>query len=104
MIIFMHYHGRISDSKMQGMFKGLRLNFTGYTPFSDFGKKNYFPNYNTKNTKPLLRRVNTYHNTINDRWYNDEAMYIILQDTFYEAVITNKEMDMKTFMVYVNMW
>lgn len=102
MIIFMHYHGRISDSKMHGMFKGLRLNFTGYTPFSDFSKKNYFPNYKPKNTIPLLRFVKTYHNTINDRWYNDESMYIILQDTFYETVLTKKEMDIKTFMGYVN--
>jgi hypothetical protein len=102
MIIFMHYHGRITDAKMHGMFKGLRLNFTGYTPFSDFGKKNYFPNYKPKNVTPLLRYVKTYHNTINDSWYNDESMYTILQETFYEAVLTKKEMDMKTFMGYVN--
>lgn len=105
MIIFMHYHGRITDAKMHGMFKGLRLNFKGSLTDWGLGRPiNYFPNYNPKNVTPLLRRVSVYHNLINDRWYNDEGMYTILQDTFYEVVLKpeHKVMDEKTFMGYVN--
>ncbi len=98
MIIFMHYNGVINDKKMFGMFKGLRLNFTNYY----FGMFNYFPNYKPKNTVPLLRRLKTYHCKISDRWYNDEGMYTILQETFMYANITKKEMDSKTFMSYLN--
>lgn len=104
MICFMHYHGRITDAKMYGMFKGLRLNFIHTFSFG-LGSPVYFPNLKPKrDEKPLLRMVNTYHNTINDSWYNHEAMYTILQDTFFEVAMKpeHKEMSLDTFMGYLN--
>ncbi len=103
MICFMHYHGRITDAKMFGMFKGLRLNFKG-SPMG-FGF-DYFSNLKPNGAKPLLRMVNTYHNSINDSWYNHEAMYTILQETFFEVAMKpeHKEMSLDTFMKYLNLF
>lgn len=100
----MHYHGRITDAKMFAMFKGLRLNFKGSPMAWGYGMPDYFPNYKPKNVKPLLRKVNTFHNSINDSWYNDEGMYTILQECFFEVAMKpeHKVMDEKTFMGYVN--
>lgn len=58
-IIFLHYNGIVNDVKMQGMFKSLRS-----------GK--------------LYR--NTFHCTINDKWYHDEHMNEIYDDVFISMV------------------
>jgi hypothetical protein len=75
-ICHLHEQKKISDDKLKGMFASLR-----------------------KGT--LDRKVNTFHNTINDRWYNDETMYEILCDTYNELCV-RKDMELNVFLEYLN--
>lgn len=88
-LVFFHYNGIISDGKFKGMLKTLR-------PIDPKALKLDIP---------LLRKVGTYHNTINDKWYNDESMIDILEDTFTDLKhkIVKKEMPLEEFLKYINL-
>lgn len=49
----------------------------------------------------LLRKVNTYHCKINDKWYNDEKMYDILNHV-YDSMCPKTEMPLDVFLKYAN--
>lgn len=75
-ITHLHLQGKINDKKMQAMFSSLK-----------------------KGT--LLRKVNTYHCKINNRWYNDEGMFSILCEVYNEVCI-RKDLDIEVVLKYLN--
>lgn len=60
-IVQLHMNGLINDKKLQSMFRGL-------------------------NNNTLLRRINTYHCKINDRWYDHEGMFTVLTDVYEDLI------------------
>lgn len=73
LIVQLHYSKKISDEKLKGMLKALR--------------------------NGTMRYKNTYHCTINDKWYSEETMVDILFDVIEEQII---DIPIETFLVYLN--
>lgn len=88
-LVFLHYNGIISDDKFKGMLKNLRP-IDSKADVLDI---------------PLLRRVGTYHNTINDVWYNDESMVNILRMTVdgFKVSMSKIDMPLVDFLSYINL-
>lgn len=74
-IIFLHKNEKISREKMVAMFRNLRED-------------------------KLLRKVNTHHCKINNKWYSDEGMLTILKDAFKDVCCGKYEMDLEEFVSY----
>ena len=77
-IIFLHYNNVINRKKLISMFRQLRED-------------------------KLLRKVNTYHCKINNKWYDNEGMYTILVEAWEDSVKTKSIMDFETFIGYINL-
>ena len=75
-ITHLHIQSKINDEKMKAMFKSLK-------------------------NETLLRKVNTHHCKINNRWYNDEEMFTILCEV-YNEVCVRKDLDIETVLKYLN--
>jgi hypothetical protein len=75
-ITHLHLQNKINDKKMQALFLSLK-----------------------KGT--LIRKVNTYHCKINNKWYNDEGMFGILCEVYNEVCI-RKDLDIEIVLKYLN--
>jgi hypothetical protein len=75
-IINLHLQKVINDKKLAAMLKSLR-------------------------DKKLDRRIRTYHCKITDSWYNDKDMSEILLTAYYKKC-TPKDIDIETFLKYLN--
>ena len=75
-ITHLHLQGKINDAKMKAMFSSLK-----------------------KGT--LLRKVNTHHCKINNRWYSDEGIFGILCKA-YNEVCVRKDLDIEVVLKYLN--
>ena len=75
-IISLHYNKIITDDKLKGMFKGLR-------------------------DKSLNKFRNTYHCTINNRWYNDESMLSILSEV-HDELCPRTDLELDVVLSYLN--
>lgn len=75
-ITHLHIQSKINDEKMKAMFKSLK-------------------------NETLLRKVNTHHCKINNKWYNDEEMFTILCEV-YNEVCVRKDLDIETVLKYLN--
>lgn len=79
-IVYLNLNKKINDKKMNAMFKGLRED-------------------------TLLRKVNTYHCKINDKWYNDEHMYTILLDVYNgDYTLSKLPIPVETILKYINLY
>ncbi len=84
LIIFLHKHNHISREKMMAMFKGLH-------------------------DDTLLKKRNTHHCKINDKWYSDEGMLSILKDAFKDKMFPMNtqipyQMDLEEVIKYANLY
>ena len=75
LIVQLHINGKINEQSLSALFNNLKQ-----------GK--------------LDRRVNTYHCTYNDKWYNDEPMLYILLDVVSE--LKAEDIPMQRMIYYVN--
>jgi len=75
LIVQLHINGKINEQSLSALFNNLKQ-----------GK--------------LDRRVNTYHCTYNDKWYNDESMLEILIDVISELNVL--DIPMQKMIYYVN--
>lgn len=77
-IVFLHENKTISREKMMGMLGSLRKG-------------------------DMTRHINTYHCTINDKWYKDENMFDVMMDVFNKTDISRK-IELEDFIKYVNIY
>jgi hypothetical protein len=75
-ITHLHLQNKINDAKMKSMFKSLKAG-------------------------TLIRKINTYHCKINNRWYNDESMFNVLCHV-YEDICIRKDLDIEVVLKYLN--
>jgi hypothetical protein len=78
-IVALHEAGRINDERLKAMLKSLKAG-------------------------TLLRKINTYHCKINDRWYTDELMYNILLDVYWEIDTKKLPIPVSDFLEYINLY
>ena len=75
---FLHKKKIISDDKLKGMMSTLR-----------------------KGT--FIRKVNTYHSDINDRWYDHESTAQLIYDLIKEEYLEREEISLLDFIYYINL-
>lgn len=78
LIANLHIQKKINDKKRNAMFASLRED-------------------------KLIRKIGTYHCTINDRWYNDESTFSIFCEA-YEDKCVRKDLTVEEFLPYLNLY
>ncbi len=77
-IVNLHLQGKINDHKRNSMIRSLR-------------------------NGTLLRKVNTHHCTINNKWYNDEGIFSVLCDA-YRDVCKRQDLTVREFLPYIKLY
>ena len=78
-IVHLHIQKKINDARFKAMLRSLREG-------------------------TLLRRVNTYHCPINDKWYNDEPMLTILLEVYNDSAFPKHNISLEVFLKYLNLY
>jgi hypothetical protein len=76
---FLHKENKINHQKMMAMFGGIK-------------------------DETLLKKRNTYHCKINNKWYSDEPMMTILREAFEDVCPNGSSMTFEDFLQYVSLY
>jgi hypothetical protein len=87
MLVFiqLHLESKINRDRLKAFFK----------QYNNVDQTNPYPTYS------FLRKINTYHCTINNKWYSNELMFSVWMDC-YSELCTKQDFEIETLIKYLS--